>query len=171
MNGGSRENTGKTRFANAALTYLDEYMTPSRGDWTLHRGGAVVKNGCEGCVVTDCFFDAVGGNGVFLDDYNKDCRISGNLFWNDIGHFVARVHPRPIRSAVFDYGLEQWQAMGYDIHSIFADPCFQDAAKGDFRLNKDSPAFDIGFAPFPLDEFGPAPMQGNGWEREGEPAR
>ncbi len=86
------------RFANAAPTYLDEYMTPSRGDWTLHRGGAVVMNGCEGSAVTRCFFDAVGGNGVFLDDYNKDCRISGNLF-SETGESAVVISGTKIRCA------------------------------------------------------------------------
>ena len=50
---------------------------------------------------------------------------------------------------------EQWQALGYDRHSIIADPNFKDPANGDFRLSEDSPAKRIGFKPFALDQAGP----------------
>jgi len=36
-----------------------------------------------------------------------------------------------------------------------ADPLFIDAAKGDFRLKADSPAFKLGFEPIPFDKIGP----------------
>jgi hypothetical protein len=36
-----------------------------------------------------------------------------------------------------------------------ADPHFVDAAAGDFRLRDDSPAFQLGFKPLPLDQIGP----------------
>ena len=49
---------------------------------------------------------------------------------------------------------QDWQALGYDQHSIIADPGFKDPAKGDFSLPEDSPARQIDFKPFPLDEAG-----------------
>lgn len=41
-----------------------------------------------------------------------------------------------------------------DAHSIYGDPMFVDAAKGDFRVKSNSPAFKIGFKNFAMDEFG-----------------
>jgi hypothetical protein len=41
-----------------------------------------------------------------------------------------------------------------DGHSISADAMFEDAAAGDYRLRAGSPAFALGFEPFPLDRFG-----------------
>jgi len=78
-----------------------------------------------------------------------------NLFWSDIGHFLARVHfgrDQPQRSV--EYGLDDWQRLGHDRHSRLADPCFADPESGDFRLAEDSPALALGFKPFPLDRFG-----------------
>ncbi len=48
----------------------------------------------------------------------------------------------------------QWQAEGYDQHSIVADPLFVDAERYDFRLKPDSPAFKLGFKPIDLSKVG-----------------
>jgi len=66
------------RIAHTASTFLDVYEAPSLGDWSIHRGGAVYMEGTEHCTVTHCFFDAVGGNAVFLNNYNRYNRIYGN---------------------------------------------------------------------------------------------
>ncbi|HQA37392.1 MAG TPA: NosD domain-containing protein, partial [Kiritimatiellia bacterium] len=50
---------------------------------------------------------------------------------------------------------EAWQMAGADTASVVADPLFEDAAKGDFRLKPDSPALRLGFAPIPFDRIGP----------------
>ena len=43
---------------------------------------------------------------------------------------------------------------GWDVNSIAADPGFIDPVTGDFRVKEGSPAFDIGFKNFPMDQFG-----------------
>jgi hypothetical protein len=42
-----------------------------RSDWTTYRGGAIFYNGCEDCSLEDCFIDQVGGNAVFVNNYNR----------------------------------------------------------------------------------------------------
>jgi hypothetical protein len=61
-----------------------------------------------------------------------------NLYWNTAGpvHFPGGLT------------LQQWQARGFDKHSIVADPRFVNPAKGDFHLREDSPAKSVGFVPF-----------------------
>ena len=66
------------RIAHTASTFLSTYEAPSLGDWTIHRGGAVFCEGAEHCSVEQCFFDAVGGNAIFLNDYNRQIRVYGN---------------------------------------------------------------------------------------------
>ncbi len=50
--------------------------------------------------------------------------------------------------------LAQWQARGHDRHSLIADPKFVDAAEHDFRLQPDSPAFQLGFVPIDTGQIG-----------------
>ncbi len=68
------------RITHTATTFLEDYDAPSLGDWTIHHGGAVFLEGAEDCNIEKCFFDAVGGNGVFLNDYNRRIRVYGNKF-------------------------------------------------------------------------------------------
>lgn len=42
-----------------------------------------------------------------------------------------------------------WEAAGYGVHSIVADPKFRDASQGDFELVDSSPALRMGFVPLP----------------------
>jgi hypothetical protein len=45
--------------------------------------------------------------------------------------------------------------MGKDVRSVYADPLFRDAARRDFRLNPESPAFKTGFVDFDQSDIGP----------------
>jgi hypothetical protein len=47
-----------------------------------------------------------------------------------------------------------WQAEGWDKSSLVADPLFMNAAKDDFRLKPESPAFKLGFKPLPIEQMG-----------------
>jgi hypothetical protein len=54
--------------------------------------------------------------------------------------------------------LDEWQslqAMGFDRHSLVADPLFVAPEKDDWRLRPDSPAFKLGFQPIPVEKIGP----------------
>ena len=46
------------------------------------------------------------------------------------------------------------QVHGWDENSILADPLFVDPAGGDFRVQDGSPALELGFKNFPMDQFG-----------------
>ncbi|MGC9320155.1 MAG: right-handed parallel beta-helix repeat-containing protein, partial [Armatimonadota bacterium] len=50
---------------------------------------------------------------------------------------------------------DQWRELGADEHSRLADPLFVDPASDDYRLREDSPAFELGFEPIPVDQIGP----------------
>ena len=63
-----------------ARTVLEKYEPLLRGDWSIVRAGAVFFECAECCSVTDCFFDAVGGNGVFISNYNRRIKVAGCKF-------------------------------------------------------------------------------------------
>ncbi|MEI6499901.1 MAG: right-handed parallel beta-helix repeat-containing protein, partial [Armatimonadota bacterium] len=51
-------------------------------------------------------------------------------------------------------GLTDWQGLGMDTHSSFADPLFVNPAKNDYRLRPDSPALKLGFKQIPVNDIG-----------------
>ncbi len=67
------------RLTQTRTTFMDEYCDLARGDWAIHRGGAVYFNGCRNCSISDCHIEQVGGNGVFIDGFNRDVHIAGCL--------------------------------------------------------------------------------------------
>jgi hypothetical protein len=58
-------------------------------------------------------------------------------------------------SADGDAYLESRRAEGLEAHSLAADPRFVDPARGDYRLQPDSPALKLGFAPIDVARIGP----------------
>ncbi|MEI7911284.1 MAG: PDZ domain-containing protein [Verrucomicrobiota bacterium] len=64
-------------FRHAARTFMETKEPLLRSDWTIYRGGAVCFNGAEDCSLTDCLIDQVGGNAVFVNNYNRRLAIRG----------------------------------------------------------------------------------------------
>jgi parallel beta-helix repeat protein len=50
--------------------------------------------------------------------------------------------------------LSAWQKLGYDLHTLTADPQIIDLEHDDFRLADSSPAFDLGFVAIDLAKIG-----------------
>lgn len=51
---------------------------PSGGDWSIHRGGALLLENATAVEVSDCLLDAPGGNGIFLSNLVQRCDIHHN---------------------------------------------------------------------------------------------
>ncbi|WP_135546548.1 PDZ domain-containing protein [Paenibacillus cymbidii] len=66
-------------FAHTARTILEPYEPLLRGDWSIVRKAAVLMEGTEDCNVTNCRFEALGGNAYFLNRYNRRNRFADNL--------------------------------------------------------------------------------------------
>lgn len=75
-------------FKHVAPSFLEPYAVPSGGDYSLHKGGTVLLNGTEDCTVDHSLFDGNGGNGVFLNDYNRRALVAANEF-RDMGEAVS----------------------------------------------------------------------------------
>jgi hypothetical protein len=68
------------RITHTEATYLDKYEVPSLSDWAIHRGGTVFLEGARNITIKNCFFDAVGGNAVFMNNYNRNNIVTGCKF-------------------------------------------------------------------------------------------
>jgi hypothetical protein len=80
--------------------------------------------------------------------------INHNLFFNDIGKFNATIHYRPLGSSSIDYDLKEWQGLGYDQDSLFADPLFESISEGNYTLQAESPGHAMGFEEFDMTQYG-----------------
>ncbi|GIZ09782.1 chitobiase/beta-hexosaminidase C-terminal domain-containing protein [Flavobacterium sp. UMI-01] len=67
-------------FTQSLTTFMDTYEPVARGDWAIHRGGAVFMEGTAHCTITDCNFEDIGGNGVFMSGYNRNNTVSNSRF-------------------------------------------------------------------------------------------
>lgn len=97
-------------FRHAARTFMENKEPLLRSDWTVYRGGAVVYNGAEDCSITDCEFDQVGGNTIFVNNYNRRITIRGCYIHNSGANGIAFVgDPNTVRSPIFRYGNQNFQ--------------------------------------------------------------
>jgi len=67
---------------HAAPTYMANYSVGSGGDYSVHRGGAVLLVGTENVTIDHNLFDGVGGNGVWLHAYNRYASVTANEMRN-----------------------------------------------------------------------------------------
>ncbi|MCY3017907.1 MAG: PDZ domain-containing protein [Planctomycetota bacterium] len=81
-------------FRHAARTFMDNKEPLVRSDWTTYRGGALFYTGTEDCVLEDCFIDQVGGNAVFVNNYNRRLTVRGCHIAKAGGNGVAFIGDR-----------------------------------------------------------------------------
>ncbi len=90
-----------------------------RSDWTVYRGGAVVFDGAEDCTVDDCTFDQVGGNTIFVNNYNRRITVRGCLIQDSGANGVAFVgDPKAVRNPIFRYGPQDYSKLDLTPGSI-----------------------------------------------------
>jgi hypothetical protein len=61
-------------------TYMREFMVPSGGDWSVHRGGTIYLTNTRNVTITHNVFTQLGSNGVAVIDYNNGTVITSNEF-------------------------------------------------------------------------------------------
>ena len=95
-------------FRHTARTFMDNKEPLLRSDWTIYRGGAIIYDGAEDCRLSDCEFDQVGGNAVFVNNYNRRILISGCYIHDAGANGVAFVgDPKSVRNPLFEYSQRQ----------------------------------------------------------------
>jgi hypothetical protein len=92
-------------FRQAARTVMDTKEALLRSDWAIYRGGAIFFNGAEDCALEDSFIDQVGGNAVFVNNYNRRIAVRGTQIAKAGASGVCFVgDPQSARSPLFNYG-------------------------------------------------------------------
>ena len=95
-------------FRHAARTFMENREPLLRSDWTTYRGGAIVFEGAEDCVLEDSTLDQLGGNAVFVNNYNRRVAIRGCQIVGAGANGVAFVgDPGSVRSPLFEYNQRQ----------------------------------------------------------------
>ncbi|MEO8616190.1 MAG: PDZ domain-containing protein, partial [Luteolibacter sp.] len=95
-------------FRQAARTVMDTREPLLRSDWAIYRGGAVFFNGAEDCALLDGFIDQVGGNAVFVNNYNRRVTIRGTQIAKAGASGICFVgDPQAARSPLFNYDRVQ----------------------------------------------------------------
>lgn len=99
-------------FKHSARSFMENKEPLLRSDWTIYRGGALLYNCATDCTVSNCEFDQMGGNSIFVNNYNrrlifKTCYIhhsgaNGIVFVGD---------PKMVRSPMFRYGNQDFENM------------------------------------------------------------
>jgi Right handed beta helix region len=91
-------------FGHANRTFMKTYEPLLRSDWRIYRGGAVWIKGAEDCAIEDCEFDQVGGNAVFVNNYNRRITISGSHFHGIGASGICFIgDPNAVRNPCFEY--------------------------------------------------------------------
>ena len=61
-------------------TYMRDYMVPSGGDWSVHRGGTIYLTNTQNITITNNILTQLGSNGLAVIDYNQATTVSFNEF-------------------------------------------------------------------------------------------
>jgi len=91
-------------FTHTAPTFMKTTEPLLRSDWTIYRQGAVKLEGSERCQIQYANFDLLGGNAIFVSNYNREVMITGNLIENiGAGGINIVGNPAAVRSPSFRY--------------------------------------------------------------------
>ncbi|KIO78866.1 peptide-binding protein [Pedobacter lusitanus] len=85
-------------------TFMETKEPLLRSDWTIYRGGAVIMEGAEHCEIKNCLLNTVGGNAVFMSNYNRYNKVSGcQIAYAGASGVCFVGDPKAVRSPVFEY--------------------------------------------------------------------
>ncbi|WPJ97287.1 site-2 protease family protein [Coraliomargarita algicola] len=89
---------------HAARTFMDTKEQLLRSDWAIYRGGAFMLTGTEDIQILDTEFDQVGGNAIFVNNYNRRTLVKGCHIHDSGASGVCFVgDPDAVRNPLFEY--------------------------------------------------------------------
>src|SRR5690606_31267137 len=91
-------------FQHTRRTIMEKYEPLLRSDWTIYRGGAILLEGTQNVRILDCELAHLGGNAIFVNNYNRDVKIKGNHIHDNGASGISFVgSPEAVRSPSFQY--------------------------------------------------------------------
>ena len=96
------------KLTHTARTFMDTREPLLRSDWAIYRGGTVFVDGAEDIVLENLHLASVGGNGIFINNYNRRITIRGCHIENAGANAICFVgSPDAVRSPLFEYQQTQ----------------------------------------------------------------
>ena len=90
---------------HATRTFMDVKEPLLRSDWAIYRGGAFLLTGTEDIQILDTEFDQVGGNAIFVNNYNRNVLVKGCHIHDAGASGVCFVgDPDAVHDPLFEYG-------------------------------------------------------------------
>ena len=97
-------------FRHSARSFMENKEQLLRSDWTTYRGGALFINGAEDCIISNCEFDQLGGNSIFINNYNRRITIQSCYIHHSGANGISFVgDPEMVYSPLFRYGKQDFQ--------------------------------------------------------------
>ena len=97
-------------FRHTARTFMKNKEQLLRSDWTTYRGGGIFFEGAEDCSISSCEFDQLGGNSIFVNNYNRHIAIQSCHIHHSGANGIAFVgDPTTVRSPLFRYGKQDFE--------------------------------------------------------------
>ena len=91
-------------FRHTLRTFMETREPLLRSDWRIYRGGALFFAGTEDCRVEQCMFDQLGGNCIFVSNYNRRFHAVRCHLAEACANGIAFVgDPDAVRSPLFSY--------------------------------------------------------------------
>jgi PDZ domain len=91
-------------FRHTLRTFMETREPILRSDWRIYRGGALFLAGTEDFHAVNCSFDQLGGNCIFVSNYNRRFRASQCHIADAGASGIAFVgDPAAVRSPLFNY--------------------------------------------------------------------
>jgi hypothetical protein len=92
------------KFEHTQRTINETYEQLLRSDWTIYRGAALFIEGSLNITIKNCEFTNLGGNAIFVSNYNRKTNIIGNHIYDCGATAISFVgNPSAVRSPSFQY--------------------------------------------------------------------
>lgn len=102
-------------FTQTARSFMLTKEPLLRSDWTIYRGAALLLDGTEKITVVGCNFYELGGNAIFVSNYNKNNQLKDNHIYNIGASAISFVGSADaVRSPAFRYeNFVPWKEMDF----------------------------------------------------------